>query len=138
MALDDFRYTSGAMEALATHYFDDHLDVLAVDAYADFDRSLVWLQREAPELEALLRRWMVGHMETDLALGYGLRPRTLARLLDQTFLLLARYLNDERPLEIPVLTALQSLDRPFVPPLSPPDLFQAALTSLSMTFTFSS
>lgn len=136
--MDRFIYTPGAIQALADHYYDDHTDVLAVDAYADFDRALIWLDQQAPELTTLLRRLMCGYYEADLAHSYHLRPRTLARLLDQTFLLLAQYLNEDYPLEIPHLAGLQQHDRPFVPPATRIDPLVIALSSLSMTFFITS
>lgn len=124
-------YSPGAIQALAIHYHDDHEDILAVDAYADFDAALDWLQCAAPELFELLTLWMLGHMEVDLAIRYRFKPRTLARLLDQTFTILAQYLNDERPIVLPNLDALRDAEAADV--LSD---FVLALVSLSMSFSF--
>lgn len=132
----DYVYSAGAIEALAVHYFDDRVSVDAIDAFSDFERSLGWLVAEAPELHTLLRRWMDGYMEEELAKDYLLRPKSLAQLLDATFVLLAHYLNDEYPLVIPPLSLLQAIDRPFVD--EPRPLLDAllSLTAFSMTFSF--
>lgn len=133
-----FIYTPGAMQALALHYHDTHEDVLAMDAYADFDTALAWLGARAPELRELIDLWMLGHMEVDLAYRYTLKPRTLARLLDQVFLVLAQYLNDERPIELPNMDALRAAEPPTLIELVTESAYDLviALVDLSMSFSF--
>lgn len=127
----DYLYTPGALQALAIHYHDTHEDVLAVDVYADFDEALGWLKRESVELHELLWYWMEGHMEVDLAHRYKLKPRTLARLLDQVFLILSQHLNDERPIVLPNIDALRD-----VLPTDPVEDLVIALLAMSTSFSF--
>lgn len=127
----DYIYTPGALQALALHYHDTHEDVLAVDAYADFDSALTWLKQESGELYELLWLLMEGHMEVDLAARYHLKARTMARLLDQVFLVLSQYLNDERPIVLPHIEALRD-----VTPSDPKSDLVVALLAMSTAFCF--
>lgn len=129
----DYAYSAGAMQALAMRYFDDHTDVQVIDAFADFDFALSWLLAQSPDLHGLLWRWMQGQDEVTLAYHYRLRPRTMARLMDQTFLILSQYLNDERPIVLPNIDVMRDQQAQAPHPIE--DLL-IAVVSLSMTFSF--
>lgn len=95
------RYTPGLVETIAQRFYDDFTSPEWVDLKVDLEAALDWLQRQNPALCRFFRLWMDGATHEELATTFSLRERTVARLLDQTLDLLARYMNDEFPLDIP-------------------------------------